>query len=390
MPWLVLTTTGSATKAGIVAAAELAPMVVTRALSGPLIDRLGAARCAVLADTISAVSVALVPLLWGAQILSFPALLAAVAILGAARGPGDSAKQTMLPALAASSGHPLERITGIGGTAERLASSVGLALGGVIVAAVGGAQALAVTALGFAVSAVLTLIVLRPALATHQPPRVPGQGYLTELNEGFTGLRRDPVLVGIVIMIALTNAIDQAYVAVLLPTWVLETGHGAQTLGWLLSAFMVAAVLGAVVATALASRLPRLPVYLAAFLLCGAPRFLVLVLDVPLPGVLATMAVTGFGAGFITPILSAVILERAPLAVRGRVVSLIGAASIALTPFGGLLGGLLIDHTGLVAALVAAGVAYFTVTMFPATVPAFRHFGQRPEPAVTTPETVQN
>ena len=50
------------------------------------------------------------------------------------------------------------------------------------------------------------------------------------------------------------------------------------------------------------------------------------------------IALARFGAGFVNPILSAVILERAPLAVRGRVVALIRAASIALTPIGGLLG----------------------------------------------------
>ncbi|GAA1430870.1 hypothetical protein GCM10009616_16590 [Microlunatus lacustris] len=87
----------------------------------------------------------------------------------------------------------------------------------------------------------------------------------------------------------------------------------------------------------------------------------------------------------VTPILSAVILERAPIALRGRVVSLIGAASIALTPFGGLLGGLAVDHAGLVVALTVAGIAYFVVTMFPATLPAFRDFGRRPELAAPEP-----
>ena len=39
IPWFVLTTTGSATLTGLVAFAEMAPLVTLQALSGPLIDR---------------------------------------------------------------------------------------------------------------------------------------------------------------------------------------------------------------------------------------------------------------------------------------------------------------------------------------------------------------
>ncbi len=169
LPWLVLTSTGSATRTGLVAAAELAPMVLARAFSGPLIDRVGAIRAAIAADAVSAAGIVVVPLLWSAGVLSFPALLVLVAAVGTARGPGDSAKQTMLPELATVTGQPLERIAGVGGTTERLASTIGLALGGVVVALVGGADALVITAVGFAASALLGFAVLRPALRTPDP-----------------------------------------------------------------------------------------------------------------------------------------------------------------------------------------------------------------------------
>ena len=47
IPWLVLTTTGSPTKTGLVAFAEMAPLVAAQVLSGPLTDRIGARRMAV-------------------------------------------------------------------------------------------------------------------------------------------------------------------------------------------------------------------------------------------------------------------------------------------------------------------------------------------------------
>lgn len=378
VPWLVLTTTGSATRTGLVAAAELFPMVLSRALSGPLIDRVGTVRSALVADVVSAVAMAGVPLLWTAHLLSWPALTVLVAVLGAARGPGDSAKQTMLPDIAAVTGQPLERITGMGSTTERLASTVGVAVGGVVVALVGGADALVVTAAGFAVSSTLVLVVLRPALAGNEPAGWRGAHYLTELGHGVRALRRDPVLVGIVVMLAISNGIDQAFMGVMMPSWVLRNGYGPGTLGWLFATFMVAAVVGALLATAFSRRLPRLPVYVGGFLVAGAPRFAVLAFDVPLPGVLAVLAVSGFGAGFLNPILGAVTLERAPLATRGRVMALIGAASIALMPVGGLAGGVLVDGVGLTSTLLLAGTAYFVVTLLPVILPSWRGFGQRP------------
>ena len=63
IPWLVLTTTGSAAQTGLVAFAELLPLVVVQALAGPLIDRLGARGVAISCDLMSMVAVGLIPLL---------------------------------------------------------------------------------------------------------------------------------------------------------------------------------------------------------------------------------------------------------------------------------------------------------------------------------------
>ncbi len=191
------------------------------------------------------------------------------------------------------------------------------------------------------------------------------------------------MLVGIAIMVAITNGVDQAFIPVMMPAWVIANGLGPQTLGWLLAAFMIAAVGGSILATALSARLPRLPVYLVAFLIAGAPRFVAMALGASVPTVLVVLVGAGFGAGFINPILSAVILERAPLPTRGRVVALIGSTSWALTPLGGLLGGILVDRAGLAASLLIGGGIYFVVTMLPAVLPSWRGFGRRPAPAET-------
>ena len=47
LPFFVLTTTGSPEKTGLVALAEMLPLVVLKVLGGPIIDRVGARRVAI-------------------------------------------------------------------------------------------------------------------------------------------------------------------------------------------------------------------------------------------------------------------------------------------------------------------------------------------------------
>jgi MFS family permease len=178
-------------------------------------------------------------------------------------------------------------------------------------------------------------------------------------------------------MVALTNLLDLAWASVLMPVWGRETGGGAAAIGAVFATFAGASAVGAVCAAAWGDRLPRYKVYLFAFLITGLPRFVVLALDVPLFVVLGFCVVGGFASGFLNPVLGAVILERIPEPLVGRVTSLSTAACFALMPFGGVLGGALVSGFGLSSALLLVGVAYFAVTMLPAVDPHWREIDRR-------------
>lgn len=374
IPWFVLTTTGSATQTGLVAFAEMAPYVAAKAFAGPAIDRIGARTVSITADAVSTFAVGAIPLLLMLDLLSFPVLLVMVAVAGMLRGPGDGAKHALVPAVVAASGVTMERATGLGGAVERLASTVGAAFAGLLVAAIGPLQALVVDAGSFAVSAAL-LALTAPRRATAPATEGPAESrakYLTQLRQGWDFLRRDKVLVGIVAMVATTNLLDAAYTTVLVPVWAQESGGGAAAIGLLFAVFAGSAVLGSALAAAVAERLPRFLTYLVAFLLGGLPRFVVLALGVPLGGVLAVAVVGGFAVGFINPILGSVIYERIPAHMVGRVTSLQTSLCWAGIPFGGLVGGALVAGFGLSAALLVVGAAYFVATMLPALQPHWR------------------
>ena len=66
LPFFVLTTTGSPEKTGLVALAEMLPLVVLKVLGGPIIDRVGARRVAITCDWASVVVVGAIPFLYDA------------------------------------------------------------------------------------------------------------------------------------------------------------------------------------------------------------------------------------------------------------------------------------------------------------------------------------
>jgi MFS family permease len=372
IPWFVLTTTGSPTKMGLVTLFEMLPYVVVKALGGPLIDRRGPRRVSIIADATSAVVAAFIPILHLTGQLSFPVLLALVAVLGTVRGPGDAAKFALVPQVARESGMSLERATGLEATADRTTSIISFGVAGGLVALVGPINAVIVDAASFAFAA----ITLAATVSRRPPPDEPGDvsevAYLHRLAEGARFLRGDRLLSSVVAMVATTNWLDAAYGAVLLPVWIRDHGYDTTQLGLIGMTFALTATGGSLVATALAGRLPRRLVFLGGFLLAGAPRFVMLALDAPMWAILVTVAIGGSGAGFINPVLGAIFYERVPAPLIGRVSALEDSLCWSGVPVGGISAAAAIAAFGLAPALVLAGSIYLMATLVPGLRPEWK------------------
>ncbi|OEU96292.1 MFS transporter permease [Streptomyces oceani] len=389
LPWFVLVTTGSAAQTGLVAFAEMTPYVLVKAFSGPLADRIGPRTVSWVTDLVSAVTAAAIPLLYALDQLTFPLLLLLVALIGAARGPGDLAKHVMTPEAAERGEVALERATGLAGVTERLASTVGPAAGGALIALIGPVPVVLGIAGCFALGSVIIALVLPRAMGRRGPARPePGggadadagagePGYWRRFGEGFAFLRRDPLLFTVITMVGFINFLDAALNSLLLPVWAKESGHGPAGLGIAASAMGIAGVAGSLIAAAVAHRMRRRPVFFAGFVLAGAPRFLVLAVDAPLWVVAAVFAVSGFGAGFLNPILGAVSFERVPRPLLGRVSALGDSMAWSGIPFGGLLAGAAVTAFGLAPVLVAGGALYFLTTNLTGLRPEWREMDRQ-------------
>ncbi|MEV0389542.1 MFS transporter [Nonomuraea sp. NPDC050643] len=377
LPWFVLESTGSAAQTGLVAFAEMAPYVLVKALAGPIIDRAGPRRISWACDVVSAAAAGTVVLLHALGLLPLGALVPLVAVIGAARGPGDLAKEVMVPEAAERARMPLERATGLMGVTERLAQTVGPAAGGVAVGVLGPMASLGVSAVCFALGSVVVTWALPRGMGRRAAELEDGQeeendGYWRRFGQGLAFLRGERLLLTVIVMIGVTNLLDAAFSQVLAPVWAKESGHGAAVLGLNSSVMGLTAVGGGLVAAAVAHRMRRRPVFFVAFLIAGPPRFLVLMADLPLWAIVAVFAVSGFAGGFLNPILGAITYERVPRRLLGRVGALQTSLAWAGIPLGGLLAGVVVTAAGLAPVLPACGAAYAVTTSLTGLRPEWR------------------
>lgn len=151
-PWLVLQREGSAGQASIVASATMLPLLFATLVAGTAVDYFGRRRVSMVADALSGAAVAGVPLVaWGYGGDAVNVLvLAVLAALAAAFGPaGMTARDSMLPEAAARAGWSLDRINGAYEAILNLAFIVGPAIGGLMIATVGGITTMWITATAF-------------------------------------------------------------------------------------------------------------------------------------------------------------------------------------------------------------------------------------------------
>lgn len=384
LPWLVLITTGSSAKTGIIGAAELLPYVLACAFGGPLIDRIGGRRVSIVTDALSALAIGAIPLLHESGRLSFPALTGLVALAGLLRGFSDSAKRgAMFSQAVAQAGIEMTRATSLKDGLFRTAGLVGMLLAGVLVVWLdGAARVLLVDAASFAVCAILVAALVRvPGKAQHTGEP---EAYHLALLGGLKYLRRDRLVLGLIAMLFLTNLLDQGFFSVLLPLWandIFASPIGISIVG---ASFGIGAVVGNIVFTIAAPRLPRWAPFTFGFLIAGGPRLAVLAFDAPTWMIIVVFAIAGIAIAGVNPILGAVSYERIPEHLQTRVLGLATAVAYAGMPLGALLCGWL-GELGVKTALLIVGAIYLLTTLAPFTGKMWREMDRRPAPPTAQP-----
>nr|WP_042180708.1 MFS transporter [Kibdelosporangium sp. MJ126-NF4] len=349
IPWLVLERTGSPGLAGLMAAAALGPLALSTLFGGALIDRWGRRRLSIIADILSGLAVAALPIVDSTLGLDIVLIAVLVALGAMFDGPGMAAREALRPDVARHANVPLERVNAWGEALEGLGNLVAPGLAALFIATAGATNTLWVTVGMFTGAVLLTWLTIPRDIRRESAP----DHYLRSVVEGFTYVWREPTLRGA----GLTSMLLVLFVA---PISIVLTAQAQSIgnpglLGLVMSTFAVGGIVGAIVYGAVAHKLRRRPVLVWGLVITGV-GIMLFPSGVP-TAVLA--AVVGIAAAPINPITAVLIQERTPERLRGRVIGSVSSLALVAGPIGVSLVGALMEGsgTGLVFALMGGGCA---------------------------------
>lgn len=372
LPWLVLQLTNDPAAAGLVVAIAALPQLAASLVSGVIIDRLGRQRTSVGSDIFSAVSAAMIPVFGLLGMLTYPLLLLA-SVVGAVFDPvGVTAREALLPDVAKRAKLALERVNGVHEAVWGLAWLIGPGVAGLLIASVGAEASFWAMFAGFALSAMLVGFVCMPT----PPAKASDQHWLSDALDGARLAWNDPAIRSTSILTVVGFSAVYSVVGVVLPV-VFEALDKPRELGLLFMGYTAAGIVGALLYSARGERVARRTLFvtgLAASALVPA----VFALSNSYWVQFAVLAVSGFLAGAVNPVNNIVIQERAPEAMRGRVLSVVFAFDYAVFPVGYVAAGYSVKAFGAQSTFAAITVVALAVALWAALTPALRDLSPPP------------
>lgn len=345
IPWLVLEVTDSSSSAGLVVAIAAVPGLVAAPLAGWLVDHFGRRRVSVVADLLSAMSVAGFPLAASMTELGL-GILIVLSVLGAMFDPaGNTARRAAIPGVAAAAGVEPERLNGVHEGCSAAGFTLGPLLGTALIATVG-ATASFWLPFGLFVFAALCMALLGGAaeVADSAAGRSTATAGWRGLFAGVAVLRADRLLRSITVSIVILAAIYLPTETVLLPTHFEELGQPG-ALGVVVAVLAGGATIGSFAYGWLRRRLSKRRIFVIAMVgtsLAVWPMALLL----PVVPMAIASAVIGLAWGPYNPLMNTLVQERVPADQQGRVYGVQAALFSSAPPIAILVVGLVVDWLG--------------------------------------------
>lgn len=355
--WLVYRLTGSSLLLGTVSFASQVPIFLLSPLGGAAADRYNR-RQVVVGTQVSAMILAsiLAALTLSGRVQVWH--IVALALLGGVVQAFDTpARQSLFVELVGR--QDLLNAIALNSSMFNTARMVGPAIAGLVVASAGEGWCFLANAISYlAVIAGLLLMRLTPSPSSAKPGRV-----LAELLEGFRFAWHTRPIRTLLLMLGIASLLGSPYV-VLLPVFARDVlGGGPRTLGWLMGAVGLGALLGAlsVAARTGVRGLGRTVRYASAgfglsLLVFSMSRRLELSILLLVP--------TGFSLMTQMACSNTLIQSTVPDRIRGRVMALYSMMIMGMAPFGALLAGFLAQHLGAPATVALGGAACLSASAF--------------------------
>lgn len=371
LPWLVLQLTGSGLAVGTVLGVAGVPRAVFMLVGGALTDRLSPRWLMFLSNALRLILTLVLTILVLTQTLQLWMLYIAALIFGTVDAFFIPAQTAIVPAILErdllESGNAITQIT------AQLSGFVGPALAGLVIAGFAGnaVQAAANAAgenargIGFSFGFdALTFLVAAAALwmmtgkmkekAKNDDP-AQAQNLLGAIREGIGYVWQDKLLRITIFMTTAANFLFGGPIGVGIPALAARRfpEEGAVAFGFILSAFSLGALLGAVLAGSL-PRPRRLGLVVYGLLAAGGLGLMLFGMVSNLP--VASLVGVGIGmiVGYVNVTMITWLQKRIEPTLMGRVSSLLMLGAFGLQPISNMIAGVLVD-VSLVALFAGAG-----------------------------------
>jgi MFS family permease len=361
--WLIYRLTGSALLLGLVSFAGQIPTFLLAPFAGVLVDRLNRRNMLVWTQTLAAVqSLGLAGLTLG-RIINVHEVLWLSVLQGLINAFDMPGRQAFLVQMVEDK-QDLGNAIALNSSMVNIARLIGPALAGIVIGSVGEGYCFLIDGISY-LAVIASLLMMRVKVAAAKPFRAP---MLEQLKDGWTYVIGFPPIRTILSLFALISLMGMPFM-VLMPIFAAQVLHGGpHTLGFLLGASGVGALVSAVslalrkTVRGLTTMIQISATLFGVGLICfGLSRFL--------PLSLFLMLIVGFGMMQGLAASNTVIQTLVPEDMRGRVMSYYTMAFVGMAPFGSLLAGMLAHRFGaphavmVTGAFCVAGSIWFTTQL---------------------------
>lgn len=357
MSWLAWRLSGSPALLGLIGFCANAGVLVLGPFAGVLVDRIDRRRALWITQCLAAAQAGVLAALTLSGRVEIWHLVALALVLGAISALDLPLRQSLQAELIGERAL-LPNAIALNSLSFNVARTLGPALAGALVAALGEGPCFALNALSYvAVLAALARIDWPPP--TPRPPPAP---FAAHWREGVEYARRFAPLAAALGLLAPLGLAVGPY-ATLMPVVAREVyGGGPHTLGWLLSAAGAGAIAGtlALAARECTSGYERIAAITAVAAVTG---LLGIACEPPYALALVLMALVGGGMMTTAAALNSLLQLVVDPPLRGRAMSLYVLAFVGVFPLGALASGLLAERFGVQTTLALAGVVALTVTL---------------------------
>ena len=349
--WLVYRLTGSALLLGIVGFAGQIPSFILAPFAGVLVDRWNRHRLLVMTQILALLQSLAMALLALSGLIKIWHIIALSVFQGLINAFDMPARQAFVVEMV-DRREDLANAIALNSSMVNAARLLGPSIGGVVIAAAGEGWCFMIDAISYlAVIASLLLMTLSSRLS--RPAK--DANIFQQLREGWTYVASFAPIRSVLLLLALVSLVGMPY-TVLMPIFASQVLHGGpNTLGLLMAASGVGALIGAMF---LAAR--KTVLGLGKFIPLMAATFGVGLVTVSFTRVvwlaLLLMVITGLGFMVQMAVSNTVLQTIVDEDKRGRVMSFYTMAFMGTAPFGSLLAGSVADRIGVPYTLMFGGI----------------------------------